>query len=273
MKIEISDGEISLLFDHVFQKYSVDYRGYNINHLRRRVIHRISVSGHKSFSSFQQELFSSPSFFYQFIQDLSINVTGMFREPGFFVSLREAVFPCLATLPEIKIWVAGCSTGEEAYSLAILLQEENLLSKSKIIATDYNETLLEIASRGEYSLPKMDEFRKKYMECGKKDFDGYFTPDGAKMKVSSNIIRKIVFANHNLVKDRYFSEIDLLLCRNVMIYFNLDLQIKVLDGFLSSLKRNGFMGLGKQEDICSEHFKMKFSSIDPEMRIFRKISI
>ncbi len=272
-EIEISDHEIYLLFEQIFQKYSIDYREYNIKHLRRRIIHRINLSGYKSFSAFQDELLSTSSFFNHFFQDLSINVTGMFRKSDFFIRLREKVFPKLALLPEIKIWVAGCSTGEEVYSLGILLNEENLLSKSKIIATDYNEKLLEIASRGEYPLSKMEEFREKYEACGKKSFGDYFALDSTKMKISFEIARKVIFAGHDLVNDPYFSGIDLLLCRNVMIYFNSKLQSKVVDGFFNSLNNNAFLCLGQQEDIFYTNSEIKFSLIDSDVKIFRKRSL
>ena len=271
-EIIFQDDEILVLFENIFQKYAVDYRQYNLNHLRRRIIHRMSLSNYDSFEDFKIRLLSDSSFLQLFSQDLSIQVTEMFREPEFFVLLKKIVFTDLAKQPEIKVWIAGCSTGEEVYSLAILLLEENLWEKTRIIATDINEDALEIASRGKYANSKLDLFKSNYSACSEKEFDDYFSFNESKIKIDPVFTRKIVFAHHNLVCDQFFKGIDLIICRNVMIYFNLNLQQSIVSKFFNSLNVNGYLCMSKQEDIYDSNMRTRFLLLNQDARIYKKKS-
>ena len=204
--------------------------------------------------------------------DLSVNVTSMFRDPDFFVSFRKKVVPLLRTYPFIRIWNAGCSTGEEVYSLAILLTEAGLYDRTRIYATDFNEEVLSQARSGVFPLDKMREYTANYIRAGGVEaFSSYYLarPDGAHM--SPALASNIVFAQHNLVSDRSFNEFNVILCRNVMIYFTRELQQKVHDLFHDSLVTFGVLGLGAKESIKFSGREGDYETLDEACKLFRRV--
>jgi chemotaxis protein methyltransferase CheR len=205
--------------------------------------------------------------------DLSINVTAMFRDPTFYVAFRERVVPQLRTYPFTRIWVAGCSTGEEVYSLAIILQEEGLYDRARIYATDINETVLEQARAGVFPLDKMKEYTQNYLKAGgTRAFSEYYVAayDGAQFQRS--LVDNVVFAQHNLVSDRSFNEFNVVVCRNVMIYFDRALQNRVHGLFYESLVHLGVLGLGHKEAIHFSPFEDRYEELDPVEKLYRKVA-
>jgi chemotaxis protein methyltransferase CheR len=203
--------------------------------------------------------------------DLSINVTAMFRDPTFYSALRNSVLPELRTYPFTRIWVAGCSTGEEIYSLAILLEEEGLYDRTRIYGTDLNEAVLETARRGVFPMHKMQEYTQNYLRTGgTRAFSDYYVSayDGAAFDRS--LARNVVFAQHNLVSDRSFNEFQLIICRNVMIYFDRSLQNRVHELFYGSLVRLGILALGHKESIRFSPYADRYQELDADERIYKK---
>src|SRR5439155_10652332 len=217
---DLEEIELSLLLEAVFRRYGFDFREYAPASLRRRVWRRVYAEGLSTVSSLQDRLLHDPACMERLLLDLSINVTAMFRDPTFYVAFREKVVPALRTYPFTRIWVAGCSTGEEVYSLAILLQEEQVYDRARIYATDINESVLERARSGVFPLDKMREYTRNYIKAGgRRAFSEYYLAkyDGAQFQRS--LIENVVFAQHNLVSDHSFNEFNVIICRNVMIYF------------------------------------------------------
>lgn len=270
-RFENIDIEIPLFLEALFQKYGYDFRNYSKAHVKRRLMHRMSIGNFRSVSQMQDIILRDKDFLIDLLEDLSINVTEMFRDPEFYCSLREHIIPALKTYPYIKIWHAGCSTGEEVYSLAILLKEENLLDRCQIYATDFNRKVLETAKLGIYHTQDLDKFQKNYENSGgKAKLSDYFTLKYGSVKFDKHLSKKIVFADHNLVTDHVFAEVNLILCRNVLIYFNKDLQNKVVKLFHDSLSPSGYLCLGTKETLKFTDFEKKFSSTYPEQKIFKK---
>jgi chemotaxis protein methyltransferase CheR len=204
--------------------------------------------------------------------DLSINVTAMFRDPGFYVSFRREVVPVLRTYPFIRIWHAGCSTGEEAYSMAILLEEEGLYERTRIYATDINEVVIRKAKEAIFPLDRMQEYTQNYLKAGgHRSFSEYYTAmyDGALF--TPRLIRNIVFSQHNLVTDHSFAECNVILCRNVLIYFDRSLQRRVHSLFYESLPMYGYLGLGSKETLRFTGFEDHYEAIDQREKIYRKV--
>jgi len=263
--------EISLLLEAVYQKYGYDFRQYSEAHIGRRVRNRMALSGIKDISQIQSKVIEDEEFAYQLLQDLSITVTEMFRDPEFYKSLRKNVIPILKTYPFIKIWHAGCATGEEAYSMAILLQEEGLYDRTTIYATDFNQLALNRAKEGIFSNKLIKEYTLNYqlME-GKKSFSSYYTSSYDNVIMNQSLKKNIVWANHNLVTDSVFAEVNLILCRNVLIYFDHDLQNKVQELFYNSLIGGGILCLGSKESLRFSNLEEKYSVLDKNQRIFKK---
>lgn len=269
--LENIDIEIPLLLEAIYQKYSYDFRNYSKAHIKRRLLHRMAISKHESVSQMQDRILRDKTFFIEMLEDLSINVTEMFRDPEFYLSFRNNVVPTLSTYPFIKIWHAGCSTGEEVYSLAILLKEENLLDRCQIYATDFNRKVLDVAKNGIYPNHDLEKYAENYMKAGgKANFSDYFTTKYGSIKFDQSLSKKMVFADHNLVTDQVFAEVNLIFCRNVLIYFNRPLQNKVLKLFYESLIHGGHLCLGNKESIRFTDFENQFRDIDPLQKIFKK---
>jgi len=272
MKSEnISELEISLLLEAVYQKYGYDFRQYSKAHIHRRIRNRMALSGLEDVSQIQSKVIKDETFAYEFLQDLSITVTEMFRDKYFYKSLRENVVPILKTYPFIKIWHAGCSTGEEAYSMAIIMQEEGLYDRATIYATDFNQHALNRAKEGIISNAKMKEYAVNYqLSGGKESFSDYYTSSYDNAIMNQSLKKNIVWANHNLVTDSAFAEVHLILCRNVLIYFNTTLQNKVQNLFYNSLINGGILCLGTKEGLRFTDFCEKYTELDKNQRIFKK---
>ncbi|WP_246096584.1 CheR family methyltransferase [Paenibacillus sinopodophylli] len=267
---ELEQIEINLLLDGIYHAYGCDFRNYLRTSIRRRIQHRMNLEGLNTITSLLEKVLHEPGFIDKLQNDFSIKVTEMFRDPSFFAAFRSEIVPLLRGLPEIRIWHAGCATGEEVYSMAILLLEEGLLDKTKIYATDMNEHVIDSAKLGKFPLKRMQAFTKNYLHAGgNKEFSSYYTTDSEHAMFHSDIKKNMTFAQHNLATDRSFNEFHVILCRNVLIYFDPHLQNRVHDLFFESLAPHGFLALGNMESIISTH-KTQYEDINASERIFRK---
>jgi chemotaxis protein methyltransferase CheR len=269
---DLEDIELALLLEGVYRRYGFDFREYAPASLRRRVWRRVNAEGLTTISALQDKLLHEPACMERLLLDLSINVTAMYRDPSFYVAFRKKAVPRLHTYAFTRIWVAGCSTGEEVYSLAILLAEEGLYERTRIYATDINESVLERARAGVFPLEKMREYTQNYIRAGgKRAFSEYYLAayDGAQFQRS--LVENVVFAQHNLVSDSSFNEFNVIICRNVMIYFDRTLQNRVHRLFYDSLVHLGVLGLGHKESIRSSPYESQYEELDPAERLYRKI--
>jgi len=268
---DTTELEISSLLEVIYQKYGYDFRQYSEAHIRRRILNRMTISGLESISHMQSKVLNDETFMSSLLQDLSITVTEMFRDPGFYRSLRENVIPVLKTYPFIKIWHAGCSTGEEAYSMSIILQEEGLYDRTTIYATDFNQHVLDYAKQGIFSNRMMKEYTTNYqLSGGKESLSTYYTADDDNVIMNQLLKKNIVWANHNLVTDSVFAEVHLILCRNVLIYFDRNLQNNVQKLFYNSLIDGGILCLGSKESLRFSDYHEKYTELDKKQRIFKK---
>jgi chemotaxis protein methyltransferase CheR len=264
--------EIELLLQGLYSWCGYDYRNYAYNSIKRRIWHRVEAEKLSSITGLLEKILHDPSCLKRLINDFSINVTEMFRDPLFFLDFREKVVPVLHTYPSIRIWHAGCSTGEEVYSMAMLLHEEGLYEKTKIYATDINADVLKVAKSGLFQLGNMKKFTNNYIKAGgKKAFSDYYNVTNNGVKFHSYLTKNVVFAQHNLVTDRSFNEFHVILCRNVLIYFNKSLQTKVHDLFYESLGMFGVMGLGDKETIFYTEKADCYEEISRNQKLYRKI--
>ena len=264
--------EIDLLLEVIHRTRGYDFRGYARGSLKRRVLTRVREEGLQSVSGLQERALHDEPCMDRLLLDLSVNVTAMFRDPGFYLSFRQNVVPILRTYPFIRIWNAGCSTGEEAYSFAILLKEEGLYDRARIYATDSNELVLQEARRGRFSLRNMREYTSNYIEAGgHRAFSEYYSTDGTTAILEPSLRSNIVFAPHNLVTDRSFNEFNVIVCRNVMIYFARPLQNRVHGLFYESLIPLGILALGRKESIMFTEHAGSYEELDGAERIYRKI--
>lgn len=272
-EIELETIEMNLLLEAVYQRSGYDFRDYAKAHLRRRLRHRMSVSGCASFAEMQHRVLHSPEFLVDLLFDLSITTTEMFRDPEFYRAFRERVVTLLDTYPSVKIWHAGCSTGEEVYSIAILLNEAGIYGKCRIYATDMNERALDGASRGIFPIDRMQEYTRNYQQAGGKlHFSDYYTADYGSAMFDQQLKENMVFSRHNLVTDHAFGEMNVVLCRNVMIYFDKPLKARVLALFRDSLVRKGFLCLGSRESLKFSEVEKDFDTVDSRAKIFQKVS-
>ncbi|WP_028109260.1 CheR family methyltransferase [Ferrimonas futtsuensis] len=263
--------EIDLLLEAIFRKYGYDFREYAGAHTKRRLDLRRAREGMVSFSEMQHKVIREPEFFNKLLLDLSINVTEMFRDPWFYQKVREVVVPHLQTYPFIKVWHAGCSSGQEVYSMGILLEEEGLKERVQIYATDFNERILDKAQQGIYPMNLVREYTANYQKAGGTgSFCDYYTADYDSAVIKSRLRDKVLFSSHNLVTDSVFGEMNLIFCRNVLIYFNRELQSKVLKLFYDSLCPGGFLCLGSKESIRFSEVADKFEVVSERERIYRK---
>jgi chemotaxis protein methyltransferase CheR len=269
--VDLEKIELDCLLEAVYRRYGFDFREYAPASLRRRVNRRVKLEELPSISALQHQLLRNPDVMQRLLLDLSINVTAMFRDPTFHLAFREKVIPLLRTYPFARIWVAGCSTGEEVYSLAILLTEEELYDRTRIYATDINEAVLERARLGVFPLSKMQDYTRNYISAGgKRAFSDYYVSayDGAAFDRA--LVRNVVFAQHNLASDQSFNEFHVIVCRNVMIYFERSLQQRVFDLFDESLARLGILALGHKESLRSSTLAERYEELDPAERLYRK---
>ncbi len=266
----IRDEELEILLADVFSLYGYDFTQYSKASLKRRVNRICLIDKFTSFAELRYRLLNHPEYLQRFVEEITVNVTEMFRDPGFFRALRENVLPQLGTYPFIRIWVAGCSTGEEAYSIAILLREANLYNRSLIYATDLNPGVLEKAAKGIFPMAQMKHYSENYiLSGGTEDFSSYYMANYDVAKFDKSLSDRMIFSTHNLVSDSSFNEFQLVVCRNVLIYFEKDLQNHVFTLFDESLDNLGFLALGAKETIRFSNLENKYRQLDTE-KIWRK---
>jgi chemotaxis protein methyltransferase CheR len=271
--LDREDLEIDLLLEGVYRRYGFDFRGYSRASLRRRLWRRAEFEQVATISALQERVLHDQRVMEALLLDLSINVTAMFRDPTFYRALRTRVVPLLRTYPFLRIWNAGCSTGEETWSLAILLHEEGLLDRTRIYATDINEAVVQQARQGLFPLDKMQEYTENYQSAGgTRAFSEYYKAAYEHAQFDRSLAGNVVFAQHNLVQDRSFNEFQLIICRNVLIYFDKPLQNRVHRLFYESLVRFGVLALGHKESIAFSSHADDYEVVDPDERIYRKWS-
>lgn len=267
----IQEDEIELLLNDLIEVYGYDFTHYAPASLKRRINRLWSLDKFPSFAELRYRVRSDAGYLQRFVEQLTVNVTEMFRDPLFYKTLRTGVLPTLAAKPFIRIWHAGCSTGEEVLSMAILLQEANLLHKSLLYATDLNPDVLEKARTGIFAMGPMKQYSENYrLSGGTNDFSMYYTAQYGYVKFNEELGAKTVFSTHNLVSDGSFNEFDLILCRNVLIYFDKTLQERVLTLFDDSLGPLSYLGLGAKETLKFATIQSAFKQVDSE-KIWRKI--
>ena len=271
-KLELETVEINLLAEGIYQHYGFDFRDYAQPSLRRRIWKRIYAEGLSTISGLQEKVLHDPSCMERLLLDLSINTTAMFRDPTFYLAFREKIVPLLRTYPFVRIWHAGCSTGEEVYSMAILLSEEGLIDRCRIYATDINEAVLQRAKEGIFPISSMKENTSNYIAAGGSGtFSEYYVAKYDYAIFRPSLRENVVFAQHNLVTDASFNHFNVILCRNVMIYFNTALQERVQKLFLDSLEIFGILGLGKKETVRYTSVVDNYDIVDLEERLYRRV--
>lgn len=268
---EIFDIEVNLLMEGVYQVYGYDFRDYAESSLRRRLTQWLAGSGFATLSLAQSHVLRDRGLFDTLLRGITVNVSEMFRDPAFFKIIREQVVPYLKTYPFVKIWLAGCSTGEEAYSVAILLLEEGLKGRFRIYATDINEEVIRKAQEGIYPLQELQHFTRNYQQSGGTgSFSDYYTARYDHAILTPSLRENIVFAAHNLAVDADFGEMNMILCRNVMIYFKMPLKERVLRLFDNSLQPGGFLCLGTKESLEHRQIADRYEAVTARIPIYRK---
>lgn len=265
------DIEIGLFIEAIKLKYGYDFSDYSHAHITRRIQNRLGKSPCKSILELAHHVIKDEDLFREVLSDFSINVTAMFRDPLFFKYLRETILPVLESYPKINIWHAGCSSGEEVYSMAILLKECGLYERCQIYATDFNCNILKKAKDGIYSLEEIREYTTNYnLAGGAYSFSDYYLAKYDSAILELDLKRRIVFAEHDLVADGSFGEMNLILCRNVLIYFKRALQNRVKRLFLDSLAKGGYLCLGPKETLAYSEVAPNFETVSEEFRVYRK---
>lgn len=269
--MSFDQNEFRNLLNSIRLVYGYDFTNYAEASVMRRVDSFMTARKIEDLDSLGKRVLKDEKFCEEFIQELSVTVTDMFRDPLFFKSLRENVMSRLATYPFIKIWIAGCATGEEVYSVAILLHEEGLLKRSVIYATDINQNSIQIAKEGVYPMKQMKEYTANYQKSGgKRSFSEYYMSKYDSVMFDKSLKENIVFAPHNLAVDGSFNEFELIICRNVLIYFNRELQNKVINLFYESLVTFGLLALGNKESLLFTERKKHFDELDRKEKIYMK---
>ena len=270
----LESSDIDLLLETIYNHYGYDFRNYARASLVRRVNDFVERNGFTNIAFLAAEVKNNKGLFDSLIQNLSITVTDMFRDPNVYKMIRENIIDVIKTFPFLKIWHAGCATGEEVYSLAILLMEEGLYDRCQIYATDFNNIAIQKAKDGIFSLNKVKEFTQNYLfSGGKTAFSDYYHAKYDSIILDRKLKKNITFANHNLVTDTAFGEMNLIFCRNVLIYFNQKLQNKVLNLFNESLILNGFLCLGTKESLRFSSLEDKYEIVSQNEKIYRKITL
>jgi chemotaxis protein methyltransferase CheR len=268
--MDIEQIEVDLLLEALYRRYGYDFRQYGQASVKRRLKHHLSKTNHANISSLISHVLHDEAMFKALFFDLSVTVTEMFRDPWFYLALRERVIPFLKTFPFFNVWHAGCATGEEVYSLAILLKEENLYDRAHIYATDFNDRALDKARSRIYPMEKMKEYSVSYQKAGgKRSLSDYYHAQYDAVIFDAALQDNVTFANHNLATDGVFSEMHLILCRNVLIYFDRTLQNRVLTIFRDSLRYNGFLCLGSKETLDFSEVRDVFSEFLRNERVYQ----
>jgi chemotaxis protein methyltransferase CheR len=272
-KAKINELEVDLFLEAIFKRWGYDFRDYARASLNRRVLQRLSITGLKRVSEMIPLVMHDQVFFENFLTDMSVTVTEMFRDPWVFKKIRETVIPKLRTYSRINIWHAGCATGAEVYSMAILLLEEGLLDRCRIYATDYNNKSLSSAKKAIFPINLMRAYTDNYIEAGgKSSFSDYYQAGYDSACMVKALRDRITFANHNLISDGVFAEMNVVMCRNVMIYFDRNLQGRSLGLFSDSLVPRGFLVLGTQESLSYSDHEHEYESFEPKERIYRRLA-
>ncbi|MEN3334138.1 MAG: chemotaxis protein methyltransferase CheR [Blastocatellia bacterium] len=271
--LDLEDIEIQLLLEGVYLHYGYDFREYAPASLKRRIGDLMRDEKVASISQLQDLILHDPACFERFIVALTVNVTSMFRDPNFYLAFRTKVVPLLKTYPFVRIWHAGCSTGEEVYSTAIVLTEEGIYDRCRIYATDLNEAVLKRAREGIYSLDYMQNYVSNYVKAGgRAAFSEYYAADNDSAIYRSSLRRNVVFSQHNLVTDRSFNEFNVILCRNVLIYFNQTLQSRVHQLLYESLGKFGVLGLGHKETISYTPYEKNYEVLEEGEKLYRRVA-
>ncbi|GAA0769814.1 MULTISPECIES: CheR family methyltransferase [Brevundimonas] len=271
MTNEIEDIEIGLLLEALYQRYHYDFRQYARASIKRRLIQARSHFGMPSLTALQERALHDPEMLPRLLAFLTVQVSEMFRDPGYFRALREQVLPHLRTYPSLKVWIAGCSAGEELYSMAILFREEGLFDRTLFYATDINPDALRAAEAGVYPLDRIRKFTENHQKSGgRSSLSDYYTADYGRAVFDKSLRANVVFSDHSLVTDAVFAEMQLISCRNVMIYFDRGLQDRAVGLFRDSLARNGFLGIGSKESLRFSRHAAAFSEFVPAEKIYRK---
>ncbi|MCW2964501.1 MAG: methyltransferase, CheR-type, SAM-binding domain, C-terminal [Actinomycetia bacterium] len=271
-QLETETLELHLLLEGIYRQYGFDFREYAPVSLKRRVWRRVQAERAGTIAGLLALVLHDAEVMERLLLDLSINVTSMFRDPTFYAAFREQVVPALRTYPFTRIWVAGCSTGEEVYSLSILLQEEGIYDRTRIYATDINETVLGRAREGVFPLEKMQEYTENYIRAGgKRSFSEYYLAKYEGALFDRALTDNVVWAPHNLVQDRSFNTFNVILCRNVLIYFDRALQTRVHQLFYDSLERLGILALGHKESIRFTGLESAYQELNMQEKLYRKV--
>ncbi|RYD33735.1 MAG: protein-glutamate O-methyltransferase CheR [Verrucomicrobiaceae bacterium] len=268
---EIEEIELGLLLEAIFQRYHYDFRDYSPASLRRRLAQACLHFGVSSFSQLQHLILHQEGMMVKMLQFLTVQVSEMFRDPTYFRALREKVLPHLKTYPSLKVWIAGCSTGEELYSMVILFREEGLEDRTMFYATDINTESLEKAQAGIYELDRLALFSANHRESGgRSSLSDYYSTGYGRAIFDKTLRKRAVFSDHSLVSDAVFAETQLVSCRNVLIYFNRELQDRAIGLFKDSLSRKAFLGIGSKESLRFSSHARGFSEFDRVERIYQK---
>jgi chemotaxis protein methyltransferase CheR len=271
---DLEQAEIDVLLAGVQRRYGYDFTHYSRASLKRRLDNALEHARLPRFTTLLDNLFHDEKTFDEFLKHMSITVTEMFRDPPFYRAIREKVVPVLKTFPFVKIWHAGCATGEEVYSMAILLEEEDFLDRGRIYATDFNKHSLDLAEKGVYPAKTMETDARKYLAAGgKREFSAYYNAGYDFAKIKDRLREHITFSYHNLVTDGVFGEMNLICCRNVLIYFDQTLQSRVFSLFADSLRHGGFLCLGSKESLRFSAVASQFEPVDSKQRIYRKCGL
>lgn len=270
--IEIENIYIELIIDVIYKRYGYDFKNYALSSLKRRIKDHITTHSISGYSELLDLILRDHLSFEKLFLEMTVNVTEMFRDPTFYRSFREIAIPILKTYPSLKIWHAGCSTGEEVYSMAILLEEEGILKNSRIYGTDINEHALNHAKEGIYSLNHIKEYTSNYLKSGgSREFSDYYHTKYDAAVINSELKKHIMFSHHNLVTDGSFSTFNLILCRNVMIYFDRNLQTRVLNLLDDSLCDFGIFCLGSKETLSCTVLQDKYKALNQSAKIYQKV--
>ena len=265
------DIEIRLLLEAIYQRYHYDFRGYSMASVKRRLAQAKTKFQCRSYSLLQDRVMHDPGLMPELLAYLTVQVSEMFRDPGYFRTIREQVVPFLKTYPSIKVWVAGCSAGEELYSLAILFREEGLESRTIFYGTDINAKALHQAEAGVYELDRIATFTLNHqLSGGKTSLSDYYTAAYGSAVFDKSLRKQMVFSDHSLVTDAAFAEVHFISCRNVLIYFDRELQDRAIGLFLESLSRQGFLGLGSKESLRFSRYSEMFGDFARSERIYQR---
>jgi chemotaxis protein methyltransferase CheR len=264
--------EIELLLEGIAKRYGYDFRGYARASLTRRIRHAARREGVETISALQEKVLHDPNAMARFVEGIAVHTTSMFRDSDVYRALRSEVIPLLRTYPFIRIWHAGCSSGEEVYSLAILLHEDGLYDRCRLYATDFSDAVVERARRGIFSLPAIRQHTVAYQQAGGvRDFSTYYETDASHAVIRQWLRRNAIFSQHNLVCDQAFNEFHLIMCRNVMIYFDMALRNRVHDLLFNSLTKFGILSIGKKETLHATPYEDRFEEMGANLKVYRRV--